>query len=504
MGIVKRDSAAITIIAYLGAAIGFINKLFLFTNFLSTEQVGLANLLITLAALFAQFASLGSLNIVYKYFPFFSNKPKHHHGFLFGLSALAFAGFIMTTLIFLVFYKPFTTYYSNSSSLLVEYSLYLIPLGLATIYYNIFESYLRSLHKNIIPSLTSEILLRVFITLSVSAFALGWIDFQTFVAVYVVANCLPTVVVVIYTAYLKQLLLKPIYSKHLMRMGKMMLLYGLFSMMNNLSSLLTTSIDSLMVAHMIDLGTAGIYTTMIFMTSTLLIPYRAIVKVATPLVSEFWKERAMNKMNELYRSVSSSSLIIGAGIFLILWINIENIFQFMPGDYKIGKYVFLVLGVGRLFDMAAGLNGVILTTSKKYRFDLIFTIGLVLTTILTNIVFIRLFGMNGAALATTITLVIYNLLRILFLHYHFKIQPFFWKQLWVPVVLFAIIIAESFIGHFQNVFLDIIIRSIVVGTLFAGIMLGLKISTDVNKMVIGYYTRFNIWLETRITRLNKQ
>ena len=59
MGIVKRDSISITILSYAGAAIGYVNKILLFPNFLSEEQVGLTSILVSLAMIYAQFSALG-------------------------------------------------------------------------------------------------------------------------------------------------------------------------------------------------------------------------------------------------------------------------------------------------------------------------------------------------------------------------------------------------------------------------------------------------------------
>ena len=38
MGIVKRDSITITVLSYVGAVVGYVNKILLFPNFLSEEQ----------------------------------------------------------------------------------------------------------------------------------------------------------------------------------------------------------------------------------------------------------------------------------------------------------------------------------------------------------------------------------------------------------------------------------------------------------------------------------
>lgn len=490
MGIVQRDSFRITIIAYIGAAIGYINKIFLFTNFLETDQVGLANLLITIALIYAQTAALGSYNIIYKFFPFFNDRKNHHHGFLFGVSALAMAGFIFTTVVFLLLQRPFKWFYHESSPLLVEYFYYLIPLGLTTLYFQIFDAYLRSLYKNIVPSLISELGQRIFVTISISVYALGWITFPEFVFIYVLANCLPAIVIIFYTWYIKNLLFRPYFSSLWKRVGKIILVYGIFSLFNNLSVLLLSSIDSLMVAQMIDLSAAGIYTTTIFITSVLLIPYRSIMKVSTPVVSEHWKARAMDKMEELYHRASDSNLVIGGGLFLLLWVNIDSIFQFMPPEYALGKTVFLLLGIGRLFDMTSGLNGVILLTSKKYRYDLFFTIGLVGFTILSNYIFIPLYGMNGAAFASMVTLILYNLLRIIFIQYHFNIQPFLWRQLWVPFIIVVASLLSGTIGQIINVYVDVLVRSAVIGLMFIIPVYYLKISSNINDVIDMYIAGF--------------
>jgi len=489
MGKVHRDSYRITIIAYIGAAIGYINKIFLFTNFLETDQVGLANLLITISMLYAQFAALGTYNIVYRFFPFFNDREKHHQGFLFGVSAIAMAGFVIATVVFLLLQKPFKWIYLDSSPLLVEYFYYLIPLSLATLFFQLFDTYLRSLYKNIVPSLIYEVILRLLITLSVSAYALGWVSFPAFVFIYVFVNCLPAVLVVIYTWYIRQLVLKPWFSSLWKRIGWIILVYGLFSLLNNLSVLLLSSIDSLMVAKIISLDAAGIYTTMIFVTSVLLIPYRSIVKVSSPVVAEYWKSRDMGAMERLYHNASDTNLAIGGALFLLLWVNIDSIFYFMPADYVAGKYVFLLLGIGRLFDMTSGLNGVILLTSRKYHYDLLFTAGLVVFAIISNYYFIPVFGMNGAAFASMVTLILYNVLRILFIQVQFKIQPFLFRQLWVPLIIVSASLLSGFVDQIRNVYLDLIIRSTVVGLMYLIPVYYLNISDDINRM-IGSYLRW--------------
>ncbi len=483
MGLVQRDSFHITLISYAGAVIGYLNKIFLFTNFLSTEQVGLANLMITISVLYAQVAALGSYNITVRFFPFFNERKDGQFGFHTALIAWAMAGFIIATALFLFVNKPFIFFYSDSGPLLVEYSLYIIPLAMASLYYQLFESYLRSLRKNLVPTILHELGARLFVTASILIFAMGYISFPAFVLIYVAANCLPALLIIGYTVLIKQFVIKPALTPLFRRLGKIMLVYGLFSMFNNLSIMLLGSIDALMVAGMIDLGSAGIYTTMIFITSVMLIPYRSMLKVSGPIVADYWKTRSMGKMEVLYKKATASNLVVGGGIFLLIWVNLDAVFALMPGAYETGKMVFLLLGMGKLFDMATGLNGTILLMSKKFRYDLFFTMGLVVFAVITNMLFIPILGMNGAALASMLTIMAFNAIRILFIRHLFKIQPFEWKQCFVPILIALIMVLSSTTGQIINLYVDVPVRSLIAGLLFLLPVMWLKISPDLNQMI---------------------
>jgi O-antigen/teichoic acid export membrane protein len=235
---------------------------------------------------------------------------------------------------------------------------------------------------------------------------------------------------------------------------------------------------------MIDLGAAGIYTTMIFLTSIILIPYRSLVKVAAPLIALFWKNRDMKQMQEIYTKAASANLVVGATLFMLIWVNLDSVFYFMPGEYEAGRYAFLLLGIGKLFDMSAGLNNVILYTSKKYRYDLVFMLSLLVFAFVSNLIFIPLWGIEGAAFASMLSLILFNLMRIAFLKYQFHIQPFAHKQIWVPVILTAICIISEYVEPLSTVLTDIIIRSAISLAFLLVPLYYLNVSPELNQWTL--------------------
>ena len=157
VGIVKRNSITITILSYLGIVVGYVNKILLFPNFLSEEQVGLANILVSMAVMYAQFSAMGINSTIVKFFPFFRTPDRRHNGFFFWTALGVSLGFVLFTTLFLIFREPVTEYYAQKSPLLSKYYLLLIPLGFTTLFFNFFTAWLQALYKTVVSSFVYEV-----------------------------------------------------------------------------------------------------------------------------------------------------------------------------------------------------------------------------------------------------------------------------------------------------------------------------------------------------------
>ena len=68
MGIVINQSIKNTIITYLGFAIGAVNVLFLFTNFLSDDYFGLITFILSTANILMPLMAFGVHNTIVKFY----------------------------------------------------------------------------------------------------------------------------------------------------------------------------------------------------------------------------------------------------------------------------------------------------------------------------------------------------------------------------------------------------------------------------------------------------
>lgn len=484
MGIVIRQSIKTTIVSYIGFAIGYVNTLFLFPLVLSKEQIGLIRLLISVSFLFATFASLGAGNIPTKFFPYFRDEEKQHNGILAFILSIGMSGFFLFVIVFFLLKDVIFSIYSKNSPLLLDYYFYFIPFTLIVVFTTIFESYLIVQQKPILPALVREILMRILLFIGLTALYFGFFSFNTFADSIIIYYVLGLLILILYIKKEKILFLKPnlqiVKSPHF----KEMLVFAGFVIMGNTSATIIANIDSLMLSAYSGLGSAGIYTIAFFIAAVIEIPKRSISQVVIPIISQANKDGDIPKLKELYQKTSLNQLIVGGLIFLGIWCNVDSIFKLIPNGeiYAPGKWVVFYIGLSKLFDMATGVNQEIVGTSKYYKIDLLFYIFLAVVGVITNVIFIPKYGITGAAMASAISIFLFNTIRFFFLFYVFRIQPFSLNTLKVLAVFILTFLISYLISPFHNFILDIFLRSLLIIILFGGLVLLMNVSKDVKKV----------------------
>lgn len=483
MGVVQKQSAWNSVFSYLGAGLGFLNKVFLLTRFFSEEQVGLANLLVTISLVFAQFSALGFVQITLRFFPFFKDKEKGHHGFLFWSLFFSLIGFGILAGLVIIFDKEILQYYGQNSPLLAKYFRYVLILTFANLIFNVVEAYLKNLLKTVVPNMVREFFLRFMVTVSLLLYVVEWVSFEQFVWIYVGVNSSIAVIILVYTAYLKQLFILPRLSFFKVDTGGNILSYGIVAMILASVSHFAINLDAIMMGNILDEKKVGIYTVVVFLVSFIMIPARSMYRVANTLVAEHWKSGDMKSMQRLYQQVSHVNIVVGSFLFLGVFLNFEDLFSVVREEYVAGLSAFFILGFARLFDMACGLNGIILSTSRAYWLDIPFSIGLFVLAIFNNNWLMPEYGMAGAAMANLITFVAYNVLRLATVGFLYKIQPF--QLMSIPVVLIAAAsgLAAWYVPEVGNPFIDIPIRSIVFAAIFILPILQFNLAPEINEFV---------------------
>jgi O-antigen/teichoic acid export membrane protein len=483
MGIIIRQSAKSVVITYIGIGFGVLNTLWLMPAILTQEQIGLYRTIINVAVIFSTFASIGAGNIPFKFFPYFKDIKNSHNGFLFFLLFIGLIGFVVFTVLYLNLKFLFISAFIKNAPSLVNYYYLIIPFTLIMLLITIFESYNIIQQNPVVPIFTRELLTRVFITINLILFFLIRFDYSLFINFLISFYGVTLCILIFYTFSQKYLFLKPhagvFKSPHL----KSILVFSAFILMGNASGTIINNIDGLMLSSYKGLKDAGIYSIAFFIATFIEIPKKSLSQVLVPLVSEANMKGDKKQLEMLYKKSSLTQLIIGGLIFILVWFNIDSIFKIIPHDYTKGIWVVFFIGLGKIFDMSTGINQEIVGTSKYYKIDLAFYPFLGLVAIGANMFLIPIYGMTGAAIATALSVFLFNTVRFLFLLFAMKIQPFSFGTIKALFVFAIVSLINYFLPHIQNHFiLDSIYRSIIIGSVFVSLILTIKVSDDISML----------------------
>ncbi|OFX28256.1 MAG: hypothetical protein A2033_06130 [Bacteroidetes bacterium GWA2_31_9] len=486
MGVIIKQTIKGTIYTYFGVLIGFITSGFLFPLFFKSEEIGLINILVTYSAIFAQFATLGIHSVTTRLFTYFRNEKNGHNGFLFIAIFTSLIGFLISLTVFYVLKPILLETGSKDSALFTEYFYYSIPLIFFTLFFGTFDNYYKVLYNSVIGTILKELIQRLLILISILIFFFGLIDFQLFVILYIISSSLPTVFILLSLIYNKHFYLKPSFSFIKKDLALSMVSVGFFGIITGFSSLAILRIDSIMIASMIGLSATGVYTTVYFFSTLILLPSRQLQKISSTVLADAWKENNLENIKDVYYKSCINQFIIAALFFIGLWGNIDNIFRILPSEFIIGKYVLFYLALANVIDMVTGVNGTVISNSPYYRFHTYIMIVLIFLIIITNYIFIPILGITGAALASALSTLIFNIARYLFLYFKFKMQPFNYKFILVILISIISYFSVYFIPLFDNLIIDIFIRSSIMTIIFSLLTIKSKVSDEINEKVISF------------------
>lgn len=444
MGKVASQSIQTTIFSYLGVVIGYFNVLWLYPYALEASELGAFRTIQDIALLFVPFAQLGLGHGITRFFP---KLESNQSAFLSYSLLLAMAGFAVVSLIFLGFNEEIVNLFAVNSPEVIDFLGVVLLITLFALLNSILDAYSRSFLKVAIPTFFREVLLRLLTGILVGTYLLGWIDFSQVMQGLVLVYGLAMVGMLVYLLWLGVLKLDFRWNNFPKGFRTSFIQFSLVTFLATAASTLIMKIDSIMVSSMVSLEANAIYAIAFSMALVIEMPRRAISQVVMPVIADHFAKGNLPEIDKIYKQVSNRQLYICLLLFAGIWSNIDVLYHFIPNGtiYQAGKLVVLFIGIGKLMDVAFSVNSEILVFSKYYRFNLFATIGMSILIVVLNYWLIPIYGIEGAAMASAMVMLLYNLTKFIFLKIKLGFNPFSKETLKITMVG---LISIS-IGHFK-------------------------------------------------------
>lgn len=495
MGLVIRQSIYTTIISYAGAVIGYINLLYLFPKFLEPEQVGLLRTIQDAAILLAPFATFGLAQSIFRFYPQLVKNKSSEAAFISLITLLALSGFTIFFIVFKLFETSILSYFETNAREIIQYASVVLWLTLILLITSLLEAYSRSLLQMIFPNLLREVVVRLLLALLVISYFQGYISYNQFIISTVLAYLTCLLLLIFYLTVQQKLSFTFSLKSLETTKVKSLIIYSSLSFAGTAGMILIGKVDSMMVSGMLGLAANAVYTTAFYMATIIEIPRRAMSQVAMPLIARAFQKNDLADIKTIYSKTAINQFIIGALLLIGVYINLDNIFSLMPRQevYEAGKWVVIIVGLGKLVDMLFGPSSEIIVLSKYYAFNILLLTSLAAVVILSNNILIPIYGINGAALGSALALVTFNTLKYFFIWYKLKMQPFNWASAKVLVIAVLMIGVNLVIPKFENVIIDIAIRSAVITLIFSLLIFYSKATPDGNAFLVKQLNRFGFF-----------
>jgi O-antigen/teichoic acid export membrane protein len=491
MGIIKRQGLKTSIVSYAGVLLGVIFFIFVFPHIISKEYLGLIGLLQNLMYIFASLPALGMAHILLRFFAHWKDTSllKQFNGF--ALLSMALAG-LLFVLLYGLLRDPILDRYRQQSSLFIPYYYTVVPLVVIYAFSQYFEIYSMMRLRVAVPAFLREILTRILLIIVVFAFAWHWLNEWQFVMAFIGAYLISFFILVLYTRFVLQFsMAKPLSflrqgndTREALQYGGYMLLLTGFTNVHNF-------LDGIILPAYLGLGALGIYLRPMILGVMIQIPYRAVSLISIPIIREAIVNNDMQKVKDLNQKIGLNLFLIGSFLFTLLIANTDGIFRIFPPEYAVAKNVLYIIAAGRLLDMAFGLNSEIINYSKYYRYIILFSFIMMAMTIGLDILLIPKLGMEGAALAVSFSLIVFNFLKTVFIWKRFHFHCFSKHYLSLMAISALCLLILHYIpfitfvnSHmFFNACVNIIFKSSIGMVLFLIPLYTLRISSDFNEFI---------------------
>lgn len=438
MSTIRKQSVFGSIIAVAGVAVGFMNSGFLQPKFLNVDEIGVLRYFLSLAGLLSIFASVGIGTVLLKYLPI-----AFKHSYERQISGLFTLVMFVGQIIGLFALYLYLNYLQNE--LTSNYFVHVYLFFSTGFLFNIL-SYLLNARGLVSQTLLArELFIKTGFVVALLGLYLFSFSFNTFLYfiefVYVLASLL-----VLFFILTKKKAILPSFNFSSVEIPiKEISSLAFFSVMAGSIAILTKEIDVLMVTRFINFEATGIYSIMLFFGVLVSIPSRGLVSISSVKIGEAWANNDMKFIKDLYSKTAQNQLFVAGFVYVMLNANLFAALEFMPkGDvFMKGVWVVFWLGLAQLIDMASGVSGELLYYSKHFKYGFYFSIGLLVSLIGFNFIFIPMFGITGAAFATFLSQIINNFARWYFLKKFYKLQPFdnkFFKSLLFTLILVGVVL----------------------------------------------------------------
>ncbi|WP_163399194.1 polysaccharide biosynthesis C-terminal domain-containing protein [Flavobacterium fluviatile] len=487
MGIVLNQSFKNTIITYIGFGIGAINTLYLYPIYLGATYYALTNYILSAANVIMPLFAIGMQNTLVKFYSQYDTEEEREQ-FLSFTALFPVLMCIPLGIIGIFFFDDITAFVSKENPVVKEFMLLIPFIGICMAYFEIFYAWARVHMHSVFGNFIKEVGLRLFSSFALIGLYFKWISLVEFVYLTAAIYFIAFLITMFYAFYIK----RPNFQITIPDNVKSVMEYTFYIILSGSVANLLLDGDKLMLNQYMEIKNIAYYSVATYIALVISVPSRAMHQIVYPITAKLMHENKHDELNILYKKTSINLQIVGGFVMLCIFVNINQLYEIVPDEYRGGIPVVFMIGLSKYFDLILGNNNAIIFNTKYYKTVLFLGLGLVVLTFILNVIFIPLYGIMGSAFATLLSITFYSLAKLLFVVRKLHLYPFTKQNLYSLAVTTVLFLAFYFWDFPVYPLIGIALKSVLVTVLYLYLNYKFYISPDINKVIDGILIKFGV------------
>ena len=455
MSVVARQGFKYSVIGYLGFLLGTFSAIFVFPH--DMEFYGKLRYVLPTAEMLLPVVVFGLSFSNVKFYTQ-SRADGKHQNFL----SLSLVGILVNFSIFLIGYFAVNLLFPKlQETEMWQMKRLILPLILVLAFSAVFNKYLSNFKRIAIPNIFENLLPKV---ANLGAFCLffflGFPEKAAYLF-FILMFILGLFGYIYYTNRLEKL--KPDFSTDYVKkdnLWKEVLNYSFYGFLGNIGNFIAVRIDSVMIGEFLGFEPNGVYNTLYSIISLITVPAMGLYSISAPIINKHLAEKNFEELDRMHKKSSLVLFFLGFVLLSCVLVGFPYLTHFIKNGELLrqSEPVIWVLGFAMLFDLATGFNGHIISLSKYYRFNIVVMLFLALTTVTLNLYFLNSTNLElfGVAIATAISLTLFNIAKIVFNYIKFGVFPLTIEMMYALIIgtlgITVAVIMPEFKSSFLNLF----------------------------------------------------
>ena len=188
--------------------------------------------------------------------------------------------------------------------------------------------------------------------------------------------------------------------------------------------ILMQSVDVILLSKFTNFEMVAFYSVAIKLTTMISIVLASVNAVQAPQIAEFFSSGNFVKLSAIIKKSTRLIFFLTFPAIIILSLLSSSILKLFGPNYIIAQSALYILVIGQSINALCGSVGVYMNmTGKQNIFQKILLSALILNIVL-NWILIPIYGINGAAFATSFSMIFWNLITVVYIYKKDKIKTF--------------------------------------------------------------------------------